>query len=95
MFNNYSWGGFLIWYLPEYPVAIDARRGLYTDDEEVGYFKVMRVLAPYQSLAAMNGARTLLLEKPSVVGEALRKMPGFTVVHEDNISMVLLQEKRE
>jgi hypothetical protein len=31
LFNTYSWGGFLTWYLPEYPVVIDGRIDLYRD----------------------------------------------------------------
>ena len=95
LFNSYMWGGFLTWYLPEYPVAIDGRRGLYPEDEEVDYFKVIRVLEPYQSLPAMTQARTLLLDKQSVIGDALREVPGFQVAYEDEISIVLLQKKRE
>jgi len=95
LFNNYAWGGFLAWYLPEYPVAIDGRVGLYPDDLETDYFKVMKVLIPYQRLAPMEDARTLLLDKQNVMGDALRTLPGFQVAYEDNISIVLLQEKRE
>jgi hypothetical protein len=95
LFNSYAWGGFLAWYLPEYPVAIDARRGLYPDDLETDYFKVMKVLIPYQALAPMKDARTLLLDKQTVMAEALRTLPGFQVAFEDNISIVLLQERRE
>ena len=95
LFNSYAWGSFLTWYLPEYPVAIDGRRGLYPDEEETDYFKVMLAQIPYQSFPPMQRARTLLLDKQGVMGEALRGVPGFHVAYEDSISVVLLQEKKE
>lgn len=95
IFNTYAWGGFLSWYLPEYPLAIDTRSALYPDETETSYFKVMKVLQPYQSLDSMRDARTLLFDKQSVMGQALRGVPGFQVAYEDEISMVLLHEKGE
>src|SRR5208282_3732092 len=32
LYNHLDWGGFLIWYLPQYPVAIDGRNDLYGDE---------------------------------------------------------------
>jgi hypothetical protein len=93
LFNSLRWGSFLIWYLPEYPAAIDGRRGLYPEEEEVNYFKVMKGEGPYQSLPSMKRARTLLLDRQSVMSEALRGVPGFQVAYEDSISIVLLQDQ--
>lgn len=95
LFNSYAWGGFLTWYLPEYPVAIDSRRGLYPEQEEIDYFKAMKADIPYQAFPPMRLARTLLFEKPGVMGEALRDLPGFQVAYEDEISIVLLQQQKE
>lgn len=89
LFNPYAWGGFVTWYLPEYAVSIDQRRGLYAENEEIIYFKVMSAETSYREYTPMSGARTLLMDKVSVMGEALRGMPGFKVVYEDEISLVL------
>ncbi len=95
LFNSYAWGGFLTWYLPELTVAIDSRRGLYPEQEETDYFKAMKADIPYQAFPPMRLARTLLFEKPGVMGEALRDLPGFQVAYEDEISIVLLQQRKE
>jgi len=95
MFNAYSWGAFLTWYLPEYPVAIDGRRGLYSEDVERDYFRVMKVDMPYQEYAPMRDARTILLEKANAVGEALRTIRGYRVAYEDRIAVVLVREASE
>lgn len=89
LFNPYGWGGFLTWYLPEYPVAIDGRAGLYGDDLMVQYFKAMNADVPYQSYPAMANAGTLLLQRNSLMGEALSSVPAFRVAYSDSIAVVL------
>jgi len=95
LFNAYEWGAFLTWYLPEYPVAIDSRRGLYPEEEETDYFKVMYSEMPYRNFAPMRQARTLLMDKSGPMGDALRGVAGFHVAYEDSLSIVLLQDQRE
>ena len=95
LFNPYLWGGFLTWYLPEYPVALDARRGLYPDREELDYFQAMNAGIPYKSFAPMNQARTFLMDKAGVMGGAFRRAAGFQVLYEDNLAIVYSHEVQE
>jgi hypothetical protein len=39
LYNNLTWGGFLMWYLPELPVAIDGRNDLYGDDLDKMFYQ--------------------------------------------------------
>jgi hypothetical protein len=89
LFNPFEWGGFLTWYLPEYPVAIDGRTDLYGDDAVVGYSKVMNADARYTDFTPMAQAQTLLLQKKSVMGEALMDVQGFKVEYSDDVSVIL------
>jgi hypothetical protein len=89
LFNSYEWGGFLTWYLPEYPVAIDGRAGLYANDFVVQYFKAMNADVAYQSYPAMANAGTLLLQRNSLMGQALSTLPAFRVAYSDNVAVVL------
>jgi hypothetical protein len=95
LFNTYLWGEFLNWYLPEYPAAIDARRGLYTENAELDYFKAMNAEIPYRFYPPMNNARTLLLAKADTMGEAFRGVSGFRVIYEDEIAIVYAHEGKE
>ena len=95
LFNAHAWGSFLIWYLPEYPVALDGRRGLYSEDEETDYAKVTKAGIPYQSFPPMSDAQTLLLEKSSVMGQAFRELPGFQVAYEDDLAIVLVRQSNQ
>ena len=95
LFNMREWGGWVIWYLPEYPVAMDNRLGLYGRETEECYEKAMKAEIAYQSCGFIRQARTLLMKKGSVLGEAFRGLPGFRVEYEDNVAIVLRQESRE
>jgi len=91
LFNSYEWGGFLAWYLPDYPVAIDERAGFYPDDYLVQYFKAMNAEIPYTAFSPMKDAGTLLLPRHSVMGEALRNVPAFRKAYEDDVAIVLVR----
>ena len=91
IFNSYEWGGFLMWYLPEYPVAIDGRPSLYSDDDVLRYSKVMNADLPYTSDPALTAARTLVLPRHSLMGEALKDVSGFQTAYGDETAIVLVK----
>ena len=92
IFNTYAWGGFLTWYLPEYPVSIDSRGDLYPDDVYVAYFKLMQAEVPLQSDLSFARAQTILLESKSPMADALSTLPDFRVVYRDNVAVVLVRD---
>ena len=92
LFNAYEWGGFLMWYLPQYPVAIDSRSSLYEDDFVIRYSKVMNAELPFTADPRFLQARTILLPRDSLMGEALSSMASFKVAYEDRVAVVLVKE---
>ncbi|MGD0507705.1 MAG: hypothetical protein ABSA27_07905 [Terriglobales bacterium] len=94
MFNPYEWGGFLIWYLPEYPVSIDGRIGLYGDDLFTHYLNVIGGGQRLESEPSFSNAGTILLEKNSEVATALMTIPSlsshYRVVYSDEIAVVIV-----
>lgn len=95
LFNSYRWGGFLAWYLPEYPVAVDGRSDLYGADFNIQYAKVMNAETHYSAFSPFDQARTILLEKDSLMGEALPAVAGFTVAYADDVAVVLLRPEQQ
>jgi len=93
LFNPIPWGGFLAWYLPEYPVAIDGRTDLYGDDYNIHYAKVMNADEHYSTFPPLNQASTLILQKNSLMGVALATVPGFKTVYSDDVAVVLVREQ--
>lgn len=93
LFNPYPWGGFLTWYLPDYPVAIDGRTELYGPDFNIRYAKAMNFEAHYSTFSPLNGAGTILLEKSSNMASALPSARGFRTVYSDNVAVVLVRDQ--
>jgi len=89
LFNAYEWGGFLTWYLPEYPAAIDSRADLYGAKTVTAYSKVMNAELPYREYPAIADAQTILLPKKANMAAALGSVPGFQVSYSDEVSVVL------
>lgn len=92
LFNAFEWGGFLTWYLPEYPVAIDSRLELYGDDFIVQYSKMMNAEIPYTEFPALANARTILLPRASIMAQALATLPAYKVAYSDDVATVLTRE---
>jgi hypothetical protein len=92
LFNEYQWGGFLTWYLPEYPVAIDGRTDLYGDDINLRYFKLINAEIPLDTDPMFANAQTILLPANSTMAEALTTIPGFKMVYRDDLAIVLVRQ---
>jgi hypothetical protein len=95
LFNTYSWGGFLMWYLPEYPVSIDGRLGLYGDELDQKYFKVTSGTERLETDPSFTAARTILFEQNSTLIKALITLPAlrdqFRVAYRDDVATVLVR----
>jgi len=89
LFNALEWGGFLTWYLPDYPVAIDGRTDLYGDDFILQYSKMMNAELRYTDFPAIANARTILLPHSAIMAQALSRVSAFTVAYSDDVATVL------
>jgi hypothetical protein len=89
LFNAYEWGGFLTWYLPEHPVAIDSRADLYGAEVIAEYSKVMNAEVPYTEYPAIADAQTIVLPNKANMAAALGSVPRFQVAYSDEVSVVL------
>jgi hypothetical protein len=95
LFNAYEWGGFLTWYLPDYPVAIDARTGHYDNDFITQYSKAMNADIPYKEFPAMADARTIILPRTAIIAQALSTLPVYKIAYSDPVAVVLTKEEKE
>jgi hypothetical protein len=96
LFNTYSWGGFLTWYLPEYPVAVDSRVDLYGDEVLTSYFQVITGKERLDTNTSLASARTLLLERQSGMAEALIRLPmlssQYRTLYSDDLAVVFVRQ---
>lgn len=97
LFNEYTWGSFLTWHLPEYPVAIDSRVELYGDEITEGYFKVIAGGERLDTYPALGNAQTLLLPKQSGMVKALTALPAlssqYRLAYSDDLAAVFTRQQ--
>ena len=99
LFNEYSFGSFLTWYLPEYPVVVDSRIELYGDEILPKYFDVVggKERLDFDPMVARAG--TLLLERNSAMAKALRNLPAlrlhYRLVYSDELADVFVPQSKD
>jgi len=91
IFNPYEWGGFLTWYLPEYPVSIDGRIDLYGNGLNIAYFKLVQAEVPLESDPSFARAQTVLLKADAPMAQALSTFPNFKIAYRDQQAVVLVR----
>jgi hypothetical protein len=87
LFNSYSWGGYLLWSLRDYPVFVDGRTDLYHDDILTQWIKVVRAERDWQSILNEWNIRLILLEPDWPVIPLLDEY-GWTCLYQDDISVI-------
>lgn len=96
LFNEYSFGSFLTWYMPEYPVAADVRVELYGNALLSEYFDVISGKERLDSHPMVARAGTLLLERNSAMAKALTSLPAlrsrYRLVYSDEPAYVFVPQ---
>jgi hypothetical protein len=96
LFNTYSWGGFLTWYMPAYPVAVDGRVDLYGEEILSRYFQVTAGNERLEEDPSLASARTLLLERQSGMANAMVHLPAlsaqYRMVYSDDLAAVFVRQ---
>jgi hypothetical protein len=87
LFNSYTWGGYLIWRLPDMPVSIDGRANLYEESLAMST-NTLRGGESWSRDPQLQKARTILLEKDGALTSILRVDPAFHLVYEDETAVV-------
>lgn len=88
LYNSFDWGGFLIWYMPQYPVAIDGRTDLYGDELDEQFFRTEAADPSYTQDPYLNGAGLILLNTDIPLANALSIDRRFRAIYRDHIAVV-------
>jgi len=96
LFNTFGWGGFLTWYLPEYPVSVDSRMDLYGDESLTRYFDLITGKTRLDTDPALMSAQVLLLERQSGIAKALTDIPAlraqYRLMYSDDLAAVFVRQ---
>ena len=91
LYNTFDWGGFLTWYMPDYPVAIDGRTDLYGDDFDYRFFKTQNGDSSYADDPYLNEAQLILLPKKLPIAGLLQSDSRFNLIFQDSLSVVYVR----
>ncbi|PYX90376.1 MAG: hypothetical protein DMG67_12915 [Acidobacteria bacterium] len=91
IYNDIGWGGFIIWSLPDYPVAIDGRTDLYGDAILYRYYREQQGPLDWKSDPYLNAAKLVLLNSQSGLAMRMQEDPHFRVVYDDPIAIVFIR----
>lgn len=89
MFNDYNWGGYLVWHLREYPVFIDGRTDLYGDPILEEYVTIQRGGHDFHHLIEERDIGFLLLREQSFLERLFRD--EYQVYRFQNSSIILME----
>ena len=90
LYNTFDWGGFLTWYMPDYPVVVDGRTDLY-GDELNQLVNTQNGAASYKDNPYLSEAGVVLLHSHDGLASTLALDPRFQKVYEDQIATVFVR----
>jgi len=86
--NEYDWGGYLIWRVPERPVFIDGRLFLFLPDVLTDYEEIVFVRPSWRDRLARHDVTQVLLRPDRPIVVALKE-EGWRVRAEDDRAILL------
>jgi len=89
LYNSFDWGGFLIFYMPQYPVSIDGRTDLYGDAMDEQYYATQEADPSYKTDPVLNQAGLVILKNKFPIAQMLLTDGRFRVIYRDDLALVL------
>lgn len=83
LLNDLSWGGFLMWRLPDLPVALDGRTNVYGEDRILQFSSLWKGKPGWDANPDLRRSRLVLTPSDAAIASLLRTSPEFRVAYED------------
>lgn len=91
LYNDYNWGGYLIYHLPEVPVFVDGRTDLFGDEILNDYLAILQAEENWEELLNKYDLNTLLIRNDSSLSR-FAMLQGWTEVYGDEFAVILRNE---
>jgi hypothetical protein len=93
MYNEYGWGGYLIWQLyPEYFVHIDGRADVFGDTFLEEFLKTHAGEGNWQNSLEKHGIRTVIVRSDAPVANLLRAKGDWRQVFDDSQAVIFVKQ---
>jgi hypothetical protein len=90
LFNEYNWGGYLIWDLRAYPVAVDGRTDLYGDEILTQYVQVQSAQDGWAHILDDWGVNLVLVSPNTPLTAALAES-GWKQTYANEVATVWIR----
>ena len=94
LYNDFNWGGYLMWALPTMPVAIDGRTNLHGDERIERHGAVWSGLPGWEKDIDLSAAGVVIAAKDQALVSLLRLDKRFREVYADKIAVVFVRKVR-
>jgi hypothetical protein len=88
IFNDYNWGGYLIWHLRDTPVFVDGRTDLFGDEIITDYLNLMSAESSWKNITEKYHIQNMLVKNGSALSQ-LAIMDGWKILYEDETAILL------
>jgi hypothetical protein len=93
LYNDFNWGGFLIWSLPQLPVVLDGRTNLHGDERILRIGNTWAAGPGWRDDPDLATAGVVIADAQSPLGCVLVLDDRFQVVYEDRIARVFVRRQ--
>jgi hypothetical protein len=92
IFNNYNWGGYIIWHLPQYPVFVDGRTDLSDDDFLRQYLSIYLGDDGWDEKLDSFSINLIVIEPDSGLARKLASQPGWEQAYADQVATIYIRQ---
>lgn len=93
MFNQYGWGGFLIWSLPDRKVFIDGRMDVYKKEISDQYFTIIDLKDGWEDLLEKHSIEHIVAGKNLIISRFLAKVSDEWIIAKETDNAYLFSKK--
>jgi hypothetical protein len=90
IYNSLDWGGYLIWSLPELPVAVDGRTNLHGDERIASSVATWDGRTAWEKNPELLRARLIIAQAGKPLTYLIRGSPRYRLAYEDNTAVVFV-----
>lgn len=94
LFNDFNWGGYLIWALPNLPVVIDGRTNLHGDERIERIGNTWAGGPGWQADADLAASGVVIAPADAPLAELLASDGRFAAIYDDALARVFVRQSR-
>jgi hypothetical protein len=94
LYNDFNWGGSLIWALPEHPVAVDGRTNLHGDERLLRFGSTCSGLVGWQDDPELAAAGVVVADSTGPLAGLLAHDCRFQLAYKDSVATVFVKRSR-